>query len=488
MIFAIRPHGGAAWAFGLGCLLNAMLAYAEGEPNLGFGSQGFVRYEQSSIPEEPNIERGLQLMRRVDGSLAALAQHRVEDAASENHPLIVVFDGNGAPLRGNLFPAAFFSPPDPALAGVAFDGAGRALAVGDAGAGVGMPLFTAVTTIPNVFYNVEFEAEVPTNPGSGEFHRAIAGLGNGNMLVCGARRHLLPAGVPTWMPMCRMLSAMGGIVASFGNGSPFVPSGTFFINDTDTANLQQGQILSVRIDRQGRILLGGMLRFSTSSQDLVFSARLLASGVFDTSYCAGSVCSDALATAPGWRADAIVDMDQISKSALIERPDGGIAQVLDMRVQSTQQSASALLLYTSNGALSYASPILLGEWTRMGTQLGVQADNKIVVPLSYRPNATTQLGAVLRVPVDPAQAGLFDTAFEFAPVGVTPLPGVSVVRPNLPAGAAATSVECNAILVESGRITCAGLVRVSDAPVNLDLLVAQIMVAPTDALFRDGYE
>jgi len=456
---------------------------AEGAPDLSFGTQGFVRYEHSNIVEEPNLERGLQIGRQPDGRLFALAQHRIEDTAQANSPLVAIFDPNGGLLRGNLFQTPFVAPPDPPIAGAAIDSAGRALFVGDANAGSFMTVLTAVSIAPSFVYAAEIDAVLPVNAGGVEFHRSILGFGNGDILVCGMRTLSL-----TLNPMCRMLTASGFIGPTFGNNSLFAPPGTFFLTAVEIPNLEQGSILAAQLDRTGRILLGGRIRLSGVNQDLFFSARLLRSGSFDTSYCLNSVCAGATASAPGWRADSIADADEISKSALIERPDGSIAQILDIEVQSTQQFASALMLYGADGALAYANILQLGEWSRMGGQLGVQSDNKLIVPLSYRPNATTQLGAVLRVPADPAQFGGFDPSFQYAPAGVTAIPGISVIRPNLPGGMPATSVECNSVLVESGSIICAGLVRVSDTPLNLDLLLARISIDEFDPVYAGGFE
>ncbi len=483
MFGIVHATGRAASVLLLLCLTNAWLVHAEGAPDLSFGTQGFVRYEHSNTAQEPNLERGLQIGRQPDGRLVALAQHRIEDAAQDNNPLVAIFDPNGGLLRGNLFPIAFVAPPDPPIAGAAIDSAGRALFVGDANSGSFMTVLTAVSTTPSFVYASELDAVLPVNPGAAEFHRAILGFGNGDILVCGMRTLSLALN-----PMCRMLTASGGIVPTFGNNSLFAPAGTFFLTAVEIPNLEQGGILAAHLDRNGRILLGGRIRLSGVNQDLFFSARLLRSGSFDTSYCLNSTCAGATASAPGWRADSIADADEISKSALLERPDGSIAQVLDVRVQSAQQFATAFMLYRADGALAYANILQLGEWTRMGGQLGVQPDNKLIVPLSYRPNATSQLGAVLRVPADPAQDGAFDPDFEYAPAGVSAIPGVSVIRPNLPGGMPATSVECNSVLVESGSIICAGLVRVSDTPLNLDLLLARISIDEFDPVYAGGFE
>lgn len=484
MFGIVHATSRAASALVLLCLHHASLVHAEGAPDLSFGTQGFVRYEHSNVPEEPNIERGLQIGRQPDGRLVVLAQHRIEDTALADNPLVAIFDPNGGLLRGNLFHTAFGAPPDPPIAGAVIDSAGRALFVGDASGGLFMTVLTAVSTTPSFLYGAELDAVLPVNPSVAEFHRAILGFGNGDILVCGMRTLTLFL----MNPMCRLLTASGGIVPTFGNNSLFAPAGTFFLTATDIPNLEQGSILAAHLDRTGRIVLGGRIRLSGVNQDLFFSARLLRSGLFDASYCVNSTCAGATASAPGWRADSIADAGEISKSALIERPDGSIAQVLDVKVQSAQQFASAFLLYRADGALAYASVLQLGEWTRMGGQLGVQSDNKLIVPLSYRPNATTQLGAVLRVPADPAQDGGFDPDFEYAPAGVTPIPGISVIRPNLPGGVPAASVECNSVLVESGSIICAGLVRVSDTPLNLDLLLARISIGEFDPVYAGGFE
>lgn len=468
-------------------LAIAPSAQAEGEPELSFGSQGFVRYEHSIVAEEPNIERGLHLSLRPDGAMAVLMQHRIQDSSLDNAPLIATFLPDGTLLDRRLFASVFVSPPDPPIAAASVDGNGRALFIGDQ-TGQNLALITALP-LPPSGYVVEADATPPVVGGAQEYHRAVVGMPDGDIVVCGMRSYVLQA-TQTLMPMCRRLTAMGSIVTNFGNGLP-IGSGVheFFVNEFEIPGLQRGSVLAARLDSSGRILLGGNIRLAGIGEDLAFSARLLPGGVFDTSYCADTVCSDANASAPGWRADVLAGRDNITRSALIERPgDGSIAQVLDVRSTNSQQLGTAVLIYDADGALRFSDGLQLGEWTRIGFQLGVQSDGKLVIPLSYRPDAMAQFGAILRTPVDPATEGLFDPGFEYAPAGVTAQPGISVIRPTLPGGAPASSVECNAVLLQPQSITCAGLVRVGDAPLNVDMLLARVGTAAIEEVFDSGFE
>ena len=98
-----------------------------------------------------------------------------------------------------------------------------------------------------------------------------------------------------------------------------------------------------------------------------------------------------------------------------------------------------------------------------------------MLPLSYVPEAGVQYGALARLNVQPAFEGLLDIDFKYAPPGVAPIDGVSVIRP-LVSGLFASSVECNAVAVDADRLTCAGLVRVGDGPMDLDLLLARVRI------------
>lgn len=459
---------------------------ADGLPDLAFGTDGFVQYEHSPIAEEPNIERGLRLGRSADGEIVALAQHRYDDAAASNGPLLVRFAPGGALRGANLFVAGFPSPPDPPITATDLDANRRAIFIGESGGGTSLELFTAVPVMPGSNFVPNLQASIPPETGQGDFHRAVVGLPDGGIVVCGMRQTPFATGL-TQMPLCRRFTAEGFIDFTFGNESAFAGPGVFFLNDSDLPGLQAGRILAAGVDRQGRLLLGGSIRIEGVASELAFSARLLPQGDFDPDYCPDPVCSDATATAPGWRADAISDATHYTEGALIERPDGVVARAYDVERESNAQPQVALTFHADDGALQHGDTLQLGEWTRVGGQLGVLSDERLILPLSYRVDATTQYGALARVNAQPAVEGLLDLTFAYAPSGVTQIAGISVIRPSLVTGPA-TSVECNAVLVDSDRLTCAGLVRVGDAPVNVDLLLARVQIEAPEPLFEDGFE
>jgi hypothetical protein len=88
----------------------------------------------------------------------------------------------------------------------------------------------------------------------------------------------------------------------------------------------------------------------------------------------------------------------------------------------------------------------------------------------------------------PDTQGLLDPALEFAPPGVTAMPGIAAIRPSLVGGRPATSVECNALQLDVDRVTCAGLVRSANAPVDLDLMLARVRIVAPTPVHRDGFE
>ena len=58
----------------------------------------------------------------------------------------------------------------------------------------------------------------------------------------------------------------------------------------------------------------------------------------------------------------------------------------------------------------HVDTLQLGEWTRVGSQLGVLSDNRVILPLSFRPDASTQFGALARVSasaMEPLQAAMW---------------------------------------------------------------------------------
>ncbi len=461
-------------------------AAADGLPDVAFGVDGFVRYEHSTIEGEPNIERGLRVGRLPDGDLVVLAQHRYQDADALNYPLIVTFTPGGALRRADLFGFGVSSPPDPPITATDFDPDRRALFIGESAGGFQLDLFGAAQVAPGSNFVPTVQASIPNGSGQGDAHRTLVGTPDGGIVACGLRQ--MPFGAAsTGLPLCRRFTSTGAIDASFGNASPFAPPGTFLLSELDLPGLQAGRVVAAGLDRQGRLLLGGLIRLEGVAADLAFSARLLAQGVFDPDYCAASACTDAAASAPGWRADLIADARDYVEGALIERPDGAVARVYDVTRIATNQPQVAFTLHAADGALMHVDTLQLGEWTRVGSQLGVLSDNRVMLPLSFRPDASTQLGALARVSAQPAADGLFDPTFTYAPVGVTPLPGVSVIRPSI-AGLPSTSAECNAVWVDTDRLTCAGLVRVGSAPVNVDLLLARVRIVAPEPVFDDGFE
>jgi hypothetical protein len=467
--------------------LHAASVRAEGEPDTAFGSDGFVFHEQSEIDGEPHIERGLHLGRLPQGDLVVLTQHRFQDADAENHPLVVVF-GPGGLLRGaSLAAFAFGSPPDPPIAAAAIDATGRALLVGEAGGGQHLLAFATQPIGAGPGFSPVLQSSADVEAGQGDHPRAVVGLPEGDFIVCGLRQFAAPTGT-THLPICRRYSATGTIIAGFGNGSPLAGPGSFFLSDAEIPGLQGGRVLAAGLDRRGRLLLGGSIRLDGVTEELAFAARLLPEGDFDPGFCTVGTCSDAVATSPGWRADAIADTIDYAEGALIERPDGVIARAYDAARASNAEPHVALTLHDADGSLRHADTLQLGAWTRVGGQLAVQADDKVLLPLSYRPEATTQFGAIARLTTDPATQGLLDPAFEFAPAGVTPTSGVAVIRPSPGGGLPATSVECNALQLDVDRVTCAGLVRTSNAPVDLDLMLARVRIVAPTPVHRDGFE
>ena len=466
--------------------LAAAPVAGDGQPVAGFGAFGFVLHDSSPVVEEPNIERGLGIRRRADGHIAVLSQHRFEDISSDNHPLLVVFDDQGQFQGQTLFAQDIYN--EPALVMSQLDASGRVLVNAAALPMQVWPLQRIEPFVgPGVQYVSQLAASVVSS-GLGDFARASVTTRDGNWVSCGG--HFAPLGMNlTIMPVCRAFDSNGGLLTPpFGNASPFVMSGAFYLDNNAVNDLLSGEILAVGEDREGRLLLGGRMNFAGIAPPLLFSARLLADGTLDSNYCSDTTCADADRTAPGWRADLVADVAAIQEGALIERPDGQIAHVIDVEIIDNARSASALSLFQADGARTYNSVIDLGAWTRAGAQLGVQVDNKLVIPLSIRPGDGTQLGALMRVPADPALDGLFDPDFSYAPAGLTALPGVSLLRPQLPGGLAASSIECNAALVEVEHVTCAGLVRVADAPINVDLLLARVDADTQMHVFGDDFE
>jgi hypothetical protein len=467
--------------------LAPTLALAEGAPDLAFGDEGFVTYEHSQVEGEPQIERGLHLGRLPNGDLVTLAQHRFQDADAVNHALIVVFAPGGA-VRGASLPTfAFPAPPDPPIAAVSLDPDGNALLIGESGGSTQLHALAVAVVGGGPGYSPTLQANIPVDTGQGDRQRAVVAFSDGSFIACGMRQ--FPAGAAqTLLPICRKFSALGTIDTSFGNASPFASAGSLFLTDADIAGLQSGRILAAALDRAGRIIVAGSIRLDGVAEELAFSARLDEHGSFDASYCAGATCGDAIATAPGWRADAVPDARDYDEAALVERGDGVIVRAYDVRRELDASPQIAITLHARDGALLHAQPLQVGTWTRVGGQLGVQSDDKVLLPLTFRPDASSQFGALARLTAQPAIDGLLDASFEAAPPGVAPVAGLSIVRPLLAGGLPAASVECNAVLVDTDRLTCAGLVRSGSTPVNLDLLLARVTVAAPLPVFDDGFE
>jgi hypothetical protein len=480
MLGRFSSQSALLWAFA--CIVP--MAYADGEPDLSFGTGSFVVYD-AGVKGEPQIERGLCIQRTLvngpESGFAVLMQNNFNPSAStESVALLTRFDnqGNflsqsrpgvridhtlGALMPCHALPAITPQPMRFALASVLDGPSAKAGRVQQNNSAAPFPATLELDYLelgPSALYSVVQNAA-------------------GDMLACGA---LLFGGVNR--AYCRKWDSTNTLLTNFGNSSPFGSAGQFVF---DNALLARTRFTSVQFDAQGRILLAGLGAQATGASQLL-TVRLTSNGQLDSSFCASNTCANALASAPGWRLDAATASSSVSNALILERADGRIAIVAGTFGDAPNPARLALNIFEASGANHYANSFAVGGLVSLGTGLTTQADGKILVPLSYRDSVQSfQLGAIWRIPRNPAQSGLIDATFGFAPSGTTAIPGLSIIRPTL-SGVPASSVECNGLMLTETAATCVGLVRVSSTPVNLDLLMARVQIQLDPNVFSNGFE
>jgi hypothetical protein len=462
-------------------VLHSNVLLADGAPDINFGTNGFVIYG-AGVQGEPQIERGLCIQRLPDGGFVVLMQNNLDpNASTANEALLTRFSDAGSFLTqsrpmvgvehvlGALTPchSIFQSFPNPtriALGG-ALDGPTATLS-----------RVSQNNLVAPFLATVENSDSVANSALFGVVQNAA-----GDLIACGAR--FGGSSLPE-RGYCRKWDTTSSPELSFGNSSPFGITGHFTF---DAPTLAATRIISVQFDAQGRILLSGLGAQSGGSNQLL-TVRLTHSGQLDSSFCAGSACGDALSSAPGWRLDTIPNSNSVTNSLIVQRADGRIAVVASALGAGPDVARLALRVFESSGASHYTNSFAVGGRVSLGTGLALQADGKIIVPLSYRDSAqSVQLGALWRIPRDPRETGLIDSDFDYAPAGTPTISGLSIIRPSVN-GTPANSVECNGVLVEASAITCVGLVRISSTPLNLDLLIARVGIELDPVIFKSGFE
>jgi uncharacterized delta-60 repeat protein len=446
------------------CTSTIAGAAADGEPDLTFGDAGFRLLDTAPVDGVPTNERGLFAHRLSDGRLLVAMQAQRQDG---QRAITAVFSPNGVDLLASATAPQQFGVLDPPIRGFGVDASERLLIAGsefDAISNRIQPVIIRALP-PDYAPDPDFGVDGAARPfGSLNYAVALAlfALPDGRSIVCG------DVLVPTLglRGYCFRLSASGAIDNSFG---------TLVFNPPDVDATSIG---AVRADSSGRLLLAGHARMSGSADTVTFSARLTADGELDSDYCA-SGCDDSLVlqAGPGYRINAMPTAGEFPCFDVRERPNGKIAQG---NFNGPTPGALIQLSFLDSGRLDVGVVTTFGKFNGSvgcGSALS-QTDNRTLLVYTARIDGV-QVGGMDRLRPQPAPGAIFDPTFS---------PSANRIRAPLGSGDLSNSNECNFGLLEDDGILCVGLTRVSDTPLNTDLMLYRVTNGAPQTAFGDGFE
>lgn len=448
------------------CALPAAHAARDGDPDPAFGTAGFRLLDTDPVAGVPTNERGMFAARLADGRLLVVMQAQ---QGSMQRALTAVFSPDGASLLSLQqmplsFSAAIIDPP---LRGFGLDASG-ALYIGGTASVSGSDQAHVMKVLPPDYttldpgYGVDGVATLAPLTTISILNAMTVGL-DGRVVMCGDGR--LPDG--PMIGFCTRFLADGTRDDGFGEGY-------FVLNET---NVRLEIVRSITPYSGGGYLIAGQALLNDGMR-YTLSARLTDTGALDPTYCASCTGASVALSAPGYRVQAGSVFASCPRIA--ERPDGVIVLGGIHYVDS-----SSLVIYRGffpdGQATGFGiSATFPGQFTHFGCfpALQVQPDNKVVFDYTFRFDGI-QYASLIRFPVAPVLAEPFDGTFN---------PNAEIIRAPLPNGEPGASNECNFALVEADGILCVGLTRVSDDPLNIDLMLARVLNGTPGDLFADGFE
>jgi len=448
------------------CVVAAAHAARDGDLDPAFGTAGFRFLDTDPVAGVPTNERGMFASRLADGRLLVVMQAQ---QGAMQRAIVAVFSSDGASLLSvQELPLAFSAAIiDPPLRGFGLDAAGALYIGGTASVGGSdqahvMKVLPPDYTTLDPAYGVNGVATLaPLTTSS--FLNAMHVDAEGRVVMCGDGR--LPDG--PMIGFCTRFLADGTRDDGFGESF-------FVINEAD---VRLEIIRSIAPYSGGGYLIAGQARLNDGLR-YTLTARLTETGTLDPTYCASCSGASVALSAPGYR----VQSGSVFASCprIAERPDG-IIVLGGIHYADT----SSLVIYRSffpdGQATGFGiSTTFPGQFTHFGCfpALQVQADNKVVFDYTFRFDGI-QYASLIRFPVAPVLAEPFDGTFN---------PNAEIIRAPLPSGELGASNECNFALVEADGILCVGLTRVSDDPLNIDLMLARVLNGTPGDLFADGFE